>query len=61
MGMINRDFRNITTKLRSPQLKVLTNTCRCKVCKLIHADFKTFCAKAKISMIQNRHKKHLLT
>ena len=64
LGMINRDFRNITTKFRYPACHAF----KVQECKLKHADFKymylnfkKLCAKAKILMNQDRHKKHLLT
>jgi len=64
LGMINRDFGNITAKFRSPACHAF----KVQECKLIHTDFKslylnfqTLCAKAIILMNQYRHKKHLLT
>lgn len=61
LEIINRT-RNTTTKFRSPACQAFEGP----ECKLIHADFKclhlilkTLCAKAKILMNQDRHKKHL--
>lgn len=61
LEIINRT-RNITAKFRSPACQAFEGP----ECKLIHADlkclhliFKTPCAKAKIFLNQDRHKKHL--